>query len=78
MAKRSRRSKVSEAKSLAEPTWQDFLLFGAVPSDSGVTVTAETALRCTPVAQAVALVAGSIASLPVRVSRLKGAASGKS
>ncbi len=66
-----RRAPEPEAKSLASPTWQDFALFGAVPSAAGVTITAESAMRCTPVAQAVALIAGSIASLPIRVSRLK-------
>ncbi len=60
-----------EKKSLAWPDWQDLALFGAAPSAAGISITAETAMRCTPVAQAVALISGSIASLPIRVSRLK-------
>ncbi len=60
-----------EAKSLASPSWQELALFGASPSASGITISPESAMRCTPVAQAVQLLAGSIASLPIRVSRLK-------
>jgi HK97 family phage portal protein len=58
-----------EAKSLAYPDMHGFGVFGVIGSANGVAVTAETALRCTPVRQAVSLIGGSIASLPVRFIR---------
>ncbi len=65
-----RSAEPAEAKSLASPGWHDLAIFGAVPSAAGVTVTAETAMRCTAVRQATLLISGSIAALPIRCSRL--------
>lgn len=59
----------TEAKSLAYPDTHEFGIFGVVPSASGIAVTAETAMRCAPVRQAVSLIGGSIASLPIRFIR---------
>jgi HK97 family phage portal protein len=58
-----------EAKGLAFPDAMDFATFGIIGSASGVAVTAETAMRCTAVRQAVSLIGGSIASLPIRFIR---------
>lgn len=58
-----------ESKSLAYPDAMEWGVFGFAPTASGVSVTAESALRCAPVRQAVSLIGGSIASLPVRFIR---------
>lgn len=58
----------AEAKALGVDAYE-LALFGAAPTMAGISVTTETALRCAPVRQAVSLIAGSIASLPIRLIR---------
>jgi HK97 family phage portal protein len=58
-----------ETKSLANPSPELFALFGSVPTASGITVGPETALRSPAVRQALQLIGGSIAALPIRVKR---------
>lgn len=57
----------AEAKSLGYPEAVEFGVFGFAPTASGISVTGESAIRCAPVRQALSLIGGSIASLPVRV-----------
>lgn len=59
----------AESKTLASPSPFELALFGVATVGAGVAVTAESAMRCAPVRQAVSLIAGSIAALPVRMIR---------
>lgn len=57
-------------KSLAAPDAELLALFGAaVPTAAGVSVSAATALRCTPVACAVRVITEAVATLPIMIYR---------
>ncbi|MGE3643252.1 MAG: phage portal protein [Beijerinckiaceae bacterium] len=56
-----------EAKSLAAPEPWLLTLFGAAETAAGVSVTPATAMQATPVAAAVALIAGTVGTLPAKV-----------
>lgn len=53
---------------LADP-WTAYLLGGARPTDSGVTVTPETAMRCAAVSCCVRILAETLSQLPVHLYR---------
>ncbi len=54
-----------EKKSLSDPSAELLALFGAVPTSSGVSVTATSAMRCTAVRAAVQTIAEAVGQLPV-------------
>lgn len=56
-----------EAKSLADPSAELLALFGAVPTNSGVSVNAQSAMRCTAVRAAVQTIAEAVGQLPLHV-----------
>lgn len=59
----------SEAKSLAHPSPELLALFGASPTISGATVSAESAMRCSTVYGSVKVIAESVAQLPLHLYR---------
>lgn len=61
-----------EQRSLADPAPWLLDLFGAVPSQSGVTVNPATAMRCTPVRAAVEAISESVGGLPLFVYQRDG------
>lgn len=63
----TRKPPAVEAKSLADPSVEWLELFGAIPTNSGVSVTAQTAMRCTPVRAAVQTIAEAVGQLPIHV-----------
>jgi HK97 family phage portal protein len=62
----------TEAKSIALSDPDILDLFGVVPSTSGVTVTASTALRVPAVLQAVRLISENVGSMPCKLYREEG------
>ncbi|MEO9340479.1 phage portal protein [Mesorhizobium sp. SB112] len=58
-----------EQRSLADPSGWLLDLFGAIPAQSGVTVSAQNATRCTPVRAAVAALSEPCGHLPLAVFR---------
>lgn len=59
-----------EAKSLANPTPEEFSLFGVVPVAAGVPVTVETALKVPAVASAIRVISEAAATLDVMVKEV--------
>lgn len=58
-----------ETRSLADPTFEDFQIFGVMPTAAGVNVSPSTATRCTAVRAAVAALSEPCGHLPLGVYR---------
>lgn len=60
---------IEQKSTLAVPSPELLALLGATPTASGVGVTAETAMRCSPLAACVKIIAESVAQLPLHLYR---------